>query len=131
VRHMERSSSRSAALRLNGEFVQTGKGGGSGNGEADLRVEHVPRRLHRDERGAFDWNPPVDDVLAFISEYAVPLAPPPSNRYRCRGAAIVTGKRQQARGRREFSNERRNGWRPWPRNRCGRPGQRLLGQGPG
>jgi hypothetical protein len=34
-----------AALRLDDEFVQTGKRRfRSGNGEADLRVEHVPRR---------------------------------------------------------------------------------------
>ena len=31
-----------------------------GHGEADRRIEHVPRGFTEDERGAFDWTP-LDD----------------------------------------------------------------------
>ena len=40
----------------------------SGDGDGDLRVEHVPRRLTEDQRGGFDWAPPDADVFAFITE---------------------------------------------------------------
>ena len=41
---------------------------GSGDGQADLRLERVPRRLYEDGHGAFDWAAPDDDVFAFITD---------------------------------------------------------------
>ena len=40
----------------------------SGNGQADLRVEHVPRRLHRRRTRRLRLGPPDDDVFVFITE---------------------------------------------------------------
>ena len=46
----------------------------SANGQADLRVEHVPHGCTEDERGAFDWAPPDDDVFVFITDLSPPRA---------------------------------------------------------
>jgi hypothetical protein len=40
----------------------------SGNGQADLRVDMSLDGCTGDERGAFDWAPPDDDVFAFITD---------------------------------------------------------------